>query len=1006
MPTLLETQFPIAQLSLESYLERDAKGAKVLSTLGKWWGAKPVVLTRAIVLASLFEASDDPDRWPDDLEIFLRLMCLDNAGMWKRRNPNLSANGTETPDFHTLCFPQASEKDQDLFAEDGKWKRKLTDEQKKRRAALEKRVFYSVNHALQRRYTGRVEEIDGPPEESWTEINAYCGTTAKNLREWVEQMSKRRFGHTLRVGDSFSGSGSIPFEAAELGCDVYASDLNPVACLITWGALKIIAGDPAFHESVLKAQKKLYADISNWYRKEGLETSAEGWRAEAYLYCVETTVPEWDGWRIPLSGSWEIAPKLGAWVELVPDTKNKRFDFKVRFDKEGLPAARKATRQGGDVVCPQVLWDILHTQKKTDNARRQIPLDHLIEAHGGLRRWEKTDIAPRDGDFFGERLYCIRWRKPAEYDAAGNEIAPDELIYRAPSAHDLAIEDQIFKTVTKHLPKWQEAGFVPNWRILNGYNTNQPQRERGWTHWHHLFTPRQLLMAAEYSKRIANVDPKVAPALLLNFGRILDNNARLSRWKVSQGGGIGGTVSVFYNMALNTFPNFASRGVSGLVPQFMGEHKNIATKCNKGVELADAREITTNCDLWITDPPYADAVNYDELSEFFLAWYQPHLKACFPDWYTDSKRDEAVKGDDAPFRVAMAECYSRLASKMPENGTQVLMFTHKDTDVWEDLAMIMWAAGLQVKQVWSVATETPGAGIRVGNYVQATYNMVLRKRPANAPMGFVDLVLPEIKTRVEKTIRHMRDSQLVAGVHGCGYTDTDYLLAAQAVAAEVVTGFSSIDGIDLMEELRTPNKQRGSSVLRDLMNQAKRTAVDFLVPLGLEEQLRRTPDGGSAYQFWRTLAPEEKFLLKSLELEAGGATKVGTFQDLGRAYGLADYSELLGRAEANDARTKLPAEFPRPGATRWEDVPAGQRGEFPHSVTRQLYHALKLLGDGADAERAVKHLVETTNFWTERQTRHLVLLGYIHQATEPNEAWVEVRPLIQTLRLAVENHRG
>ena len=32
--------------------------------------------------------------------------------------------------------------------------------------------------------------------------------------------------------------------------------------------------------------------------------------------------------------------------------------------------------------------------------------------------------------------------------------------------------------------------------------------------------------------------------------------------------------------------------------------------------------------------------------------------------------------------------------------------------------------------------------------------------------------------------------------------------AAQAVAAEVVTGFSSIDGIDLAEELRTLNKER------------------------------------------------------------------------------------------------------------------------------------------------------------------------------------------------------
>jgi putative DNA methylase len=42
-----------------------------------------------------------------------------------------------------------------------------------------------------------------------------------------------RFGHRPRVADTFSGSGQIPFEAARLGCDVYASDLNPVACMLT-----------------------------------------------------------------------------------------------------------------------------------------------------------------------------------------------------------------------------------------------------------------------------------------------------------------------------------------------------------------------------------------------------------------------------------------------------------------------------------------------------------------------------------------------------------------------------------------------------------------------------------------------------------------------------------------------------------------------------------------------------------------------------------------------------
>jgi hypothetical protein len=440
--------------------------------------------------------------------------------------------------------------------------------------------------------------------------------------------------------------------------------------------------------------------------------------------------------------------------------------------------------------------------------------------------------------------------------------------------------------------------------------------------------------------------------------------------------------------------------------QIKARHASQPRPGKKVTQLCDARVVNEASDLWITDPPYADAVNYEELSEFFLAWYKPHIRACFPKWYTDSKRDHAVKGDDAPFRVAMAECYTRLAERMPDDGLQVLMFTHKDTDVWEDLALIMWAAGLQVKQVWSVLTETPGAGMRVGNYVQATYNMVLRKRPKDAPMGFVDLVIPQINNRVREVITHMRDSQVQAGNLSCGYTDTDYLLAAQAVAAEVVTGFSSIDGIDLDEELRTPNRQRGDSVLRNLMNQAKRTAVDFLVPLGLEEHLLRSPDGTSAYQFWRVLAPEEKFLLKALELEAGGVKKIGAFQDLGRAYSIADYESLLGPVKANEARTKLPSEFPRPDMTRWDDVPTNDRELFAHSVTRHLYHALQLLGDGAEAERAVKHLVDSTNFWAERQGKHLVLLGYLYQTTEPIPAWKDVRTLIQTLRLAVENYRA
>ena len=44
-------------------------------------------------------------------------------------------------------------------------------------------------------------------------------------------------------------------------------------------------------------------------------------------------------------------------------------------------------------------------------------------------------------------------------------------------------------------------GYIPSRRIeLRLYNTNQPIRERGWIHWHHLFNPRQLLVNGLFLK--------------------------------------------------------------------------------------------------------------------------------------------------------------------------------------------------------------------------------------------------------------------------------------------------------------------------------------------------------------------------------------------------------------------------------------------------------------------------------------------------------------------------
>ena len=100
---------------------------------------------------------------------------------------------------------------------------------------LQRRVFLRQPYEDQIARCDRPEQIDGPSEQAWNEINTHLGTSAKSLPELVRELGERRFGHVPRVGDAFCGGGSIPFEAARIGCDAYGSDLNPVAALLTWG---------------------------------------------------------------------------------------------------------------------------------------------------------------------------------------------------------------------------------------------------------------------------------------------------------------------------------------------------------------------------------------------------------------------------------------------------------------------------------------------------------------------------------------------------------------------------------------------------------------------------------------------------------------------------------------------------------------------------------------------------------------------------------------------------
>lgn len=937
MPAFIETQFPIARLSAESYKERKAVSGQTLTGLGKWWGRKPLVLVRASIIGMLMPASGDAKR---DREIFLKILTMDDDGIWQRCKGEIPASAwreaasQELQDeyFGARGFKHGmgDEEKADVYAQI--WEALSTEEQValdalRMRPISDRAEFEALSYAERLVHCERPENIEGPTPTAWGEINSHLGTTATCLSELVQQLGQRTFGHAPRVGDSFCGGGSIPFEAARIGCEAFGSDLNPVAGLLTWASLNLLGGGPEVQAEVTRVQQQAFAVADQQITDWGIEHNDRGERADAYLYCVEVK-PEGCDYYIPLAPSWVVAEKfrivtrwtrLGNADRLQPEVLAvSEAEFKLYKDKKG------STIVDGRVVDPldpTRSWSV-----------------EALRGTDGLRRWTNDDVVPRPGDVFQERLYCIRWAKTV----MRNGRPKLERRYAAPDAADLGRETKVLTLLRERFVEWQREGFIPSKAIVSGYNTDQPIRERGWTHWHHLFTPRQLLVhglfASEFYLRPSSQSAKVIG--LLTLGRFANWNSRICQWLQSQGGGIGGGKASFANQALNTLFNYSIRPLAALKSSVSSVGVVMGEFASSEIRLSDARDLRETCDLWVTDPPYADAVNYHELGDFFLAWYDKQLTKAFPDWTPDARAELAVRGEGEDFRRSMVEIYKNLACHMPDNGLQMVMFTHQDPAVWADLGMILWAAGLKATAAWTISTETESAGIRKGNYVQGTVCLVLRKRAANEP-GFLDEVYPLVEDEVKRQIASM---QALDEDGEPNFNDADYQLAAYAAALKVLTHYGTLDGKDVEHEVFAVRERNAKSDFQVVIERALGIACDTLIPQGLDAS-------------WRDLSLVERYYLRSLDIESRGERRKGMYEELARGFGVTDIRPLLKSDKANGARMFTPSGLAATTLLAVSADDAGATGQLGSQSTSGARGRASASGPHPFATSPLRHLM-------------------------------------------------
>src|SRR5713101_4029923 len=227
-------------------------------------------------------------------------------------------------------------------------------------------------------------------------------------------------GNPPPVLDPFCGGGSIPLEAQRLGLEAHASDLNPVAVLITKALIEIppkFAGRPPVHpvgaphaSPLLQREWRGAQGLADDVRYYGQWMRDEAEKRVGHLYPKvklpkeygggEATVIAWlwartvkcpnpaCGAQMPLLRWFWLSDKRGkkAWVNPTVDKQTKTIRFDVRTG-EGVPQDGTITRQSARcLVCGN-----------------PVPFDYIrIEGQAGRMKEQLLAIV---ADARGERIY-------------------------------------------------------------------------------------------------------------------------------------------------------------------------------------------------------------------------------------------------------------------------------------------------------------------------------------------------------------------------------------------------------------------------------------------------------------------------------------------------------------------------------------------------------------------------------------------------------------------------
>jgi putative DNA methylase len=615
-----------------------------------------------------------------------------------------------------------------------------------------------------------------------------------------------------RVLDMFAGGGAIPLEAARLGCEVHAIDLNPVAHLIELCSLTFpqqfgstLAEDVEkwarkVLDNTLKGVEDLYARIprpasASSMEQHPLQTGSlappiENLSVVAYYWTRTAPCPNPScRGTVPLYRQTWLRKKESWYVALKPEPDLLHKVVRFRVVEAGSEAELGFDPGEGSessaTVCPFC---------------RTALEGEYVRSYG-------------DNTGFGQQLMCVIALNPqgtGKIFLTGESLADGELERHAKAnERSRQLEQELGNSsLDETIPPTGNAGLATGNSYLYGIRT-----------FREMFTPRQrytlLTMAREI--RLAHgamLKEGMPPARVLAvttylgiwLSRLTDRFNGLARWDSSRENIQGLTSMKRFAMAWD-FPEVnifggASGDAWGNLDYITAVIRQEGTSrlpanCLRGsaTELPFADGFF---DAVVTDPPYYDNESYAELSDVCYVWLRPTIGFLYPEHFATAltpKKKECVaaayrQGGKASAKTFYENCLFQSLQEAHRvtkpGGILVMVYAHKTTLGWSTLVDAIRRAGYEVSEAWPLDTEAKARVAHRGDAALASsIFLVARMREKAATVGeYESDVVPQLGAIVRERVETLWDM---------GISGADLMIACVGAGLRAFTKYARVE---------------------------------------------------------------------------------------------------------------------------------------------------------------------------------------------------------------------